>query len=339
MSAIDSRVELEVNANMHATRTNLDSVPVTGRAVRNWFAPFAFKHAPLIPMTSVQIKEAQHNVQLYVEACGDTEANLRWWPMWNEPFWDNQDYSKVNNCLAYSLLDRDNIYYRHGKPQPGDRGGCALKPPEDSKPKMRCHNLTDDDYRNHPDEIVRRLRNDYNSVDHELIFPEEEGMDPTTPPPHYYKAALLIAKTNGMYDYHFARMDSNGFWSHKPGATPVSNVDASGNLITDAKTADWYYDSENQGDAYNYDFYRYIFVSADAPRRARILHANFDLSDRQFATHPQLDYDPRKVHYRNTVAVNDRSSAETNVEANKVTTLYSGANVRNSDAIEEDDDA
>jgi len=38
-------------------------------------------------------------------------------------------------------------------------------------------------------------------------------------------------------DYHWYRQDDNGLWSSKPGSTPVNNVDASGNLITDPATA------------------------------------------------------------------------------------------------------
>jgi hypothetical protein len=39
-------------------------------------------------------------------------------------------------------------------------------------------------------------------------------------------------------DFHWYRKGRNGRWSHKPGSTPVTNVDNSGNLITDPRTAD-----------------------------------------------------------------------------------------------------
>ena len=32
-------------------------------------------------------------------------------------------------------------------------------------------------------------------------------------------------------DYHFYRQDSNGYWSHKPGRTEVSKVDASITIV------------------------------------------------------------------------------------------------------------
>jgi hypothetical protein len=39
------------------------------------------------------------------------------------------------------------------------------------------------------------------------------------------------------HDYHWYRMGREGFWSHKPGAMPVTNLDNSGQLITDPRTA------------------------------------------------------------------------------------------------------
>jgi len=38
-------------------------------------------------------------------------------------------------------------------------------------------------------------------------------------------------------DYHWYRKDRDGRWSHKMGGTPATNLDNSGNLITDPRTA------------------------------------------------------------------------------------------------------
>ena len=49
----------------------------------------------------------------------------------------------------------------------------------------------------------------------------------------------LVALVNGPdYDYHWFRKGSNGKWSHKPGPTPATLLDNSGNPITDPRTAD-----------------------------------------------------------------------------------------------------
>jgi hypothetical protein len=39
-------------------------------------------------------------------------------------------------------------------------------------------------------------------------------------------------------DFHWYRKGRNGAWSHKPGGTPVTNLDNSGNHIPDPRTAD-----------------------------------------------------------------------------------------------------
>ena len=50
-------------------------------------------------------------------------------------------------------------------------------------------------------------------------------------PPGTYKVALVACSDN--FDYHWLRQDSDGFWSHKPGTTPVRRCDDAGNLIID----------------------------------------------------------------------------------------------------------
>lgn len=52
----------------------------------------------------------------------------------------------------------------------------------------------------------------------------------------YLVALVLESETDG--DYHWYRQDEDGYWSHKPGQTEVTNLDASGNLITNPETAD-----------------------------------------------------------------------------------------------------
>jgi hypothetical protein len=48
------------------------------------------------------------------------------------------------------------------------------------------------------------------------------------------KAAVV---TDEKEDYHFYRQYSNGYWSHKPGSTDVTNKDATGRFIYDPQLA------------------------------------------------------------------------------------------------------
>ncbi len=53
-------------------------------------------------------------------------------------------------------------------------------------------------------------------------------------PAEGHLVALVIAPG---IDFHWYRKGRNGYWSHKPGGTQVTNVDNSGHLITDPRTA------------------------------------------------------------------------------------------------------
>ena len=53
-------------------------------------------------------------------------------------------------------------------------------------------------------------------------------------PRKYSKIALVVDEDE---DYHFYRLDSNGYWSHKPGATSVTHLDATKRPIYDPQLA------------------------------------------------------------------------------------------------------
>ena len=76
------------------------------------------------------------------------------------------------------------------------------------------------------------------------------------------KVALIIDESD---DYHFIRQDRNRFWSHKPGARKVSNLDAGGNRIWDPKLANYDY-VKNGGSNLNYNvFCSYMCVPRGVP--------------------------------------------------------------------------
>ena len=67
-------------------------------------------------------------------------------------------------------------------------------------------------------------------------------------------------------DYHFFRQDTNGYWSHKPGGTPVTNLDSSKRPIYDPKIANRNYLEDGGHLNYN-QFCSYLCVP-----RTRVLH-------------------------------------------------------------------
>jgi hypothetical protein len=53
--------------------------------------------------------------------------------------------------------------------------------------------------------------------------------------PCHHKIAMFMHPGQ---DYHFYRQDADGMWSHKSGTAPATNLDASGNVISNPETAD-----------------------------------------------------------------------------------------------------
>lgn len=54
-------------------------------------------------------------------------------------------------------------------------------------------------------------------------------------PKEGHLVALVIAPN---WDFHWYRKGRNGYWTHKPGGTPATNLDNSGHLIPDPRIAD-----------------------------------------------------------------------------------------------------
>lgn len=73
----------------------------------------------------------------------------------------------------------------------------------------------------------------YNSRHSESLVFEPVGRYDVCPP-GTYKIALVASND----DYHWYRQDSDGLWSHKPGTTPVTRLDASNKYIVDPYIAD-----------------------------------------------------------------------------------------------------
>jgi hypothetical protein len=94
-------------------------------------------------------------------------------------------------------------------------------------------------------------------------------------PAHTSKISVVV---DADQDYHFYRQDTNGMWSHKPGGTEVTNLDASGRPIYDPKLADRNYTTK--GSSLNYN----IFCSYFCVPRDRPLYLKIGGSRRRFLT-------------------------------------------------------
>jgi YD repeat-containing protein len=113
-----------------------------------------------------------------------------------------------NNCYSYAVNDRREHHNSKGelcKPQPGLASGATFSTPS-------C-----------------------NAVSNAAVADGLRKWDcDKACPANTYKVALVVAPG---IDYHWYRQDQSGYWSHKPGTTPVSNVDNSGEDIVDPRDA------------------------------------------------------------------------------------------------------
>jgi hypothetical protein len=82
-------------------------------------------------------------------------------------------------------------------------------------------------------------------------------------PRNYYKGAMVV---DPEHTFHFYRQDKDGMWSHKPGISPVSRVDADKKPIYVPHFANRNYekDDDDPEDQINYtDFCGYYCIPRD----------------------------------------------------------------------------
>ncbi|WDV44354.1 hypothetical protein PV797_12540 [Clostridiaceae bacterium M8S5] len=125
---------------------------------------------------------------------------------YNPSIWNNK--AGFNNCYQYAVLKsccREEFYPL----QPGDISGDPLTILSKSA-------------------IIIAVKKDLEGD----IYETTKYAIPTN---GYRKVALVIAPDR---DYHWYEQNSDGYWSHKPGIAEVTNLDDSGNVISDPETCD-----------------------------------------------------------------------------------------------------
>jgi hypothetical protein len=138
--------------------------------------------------------------------------------------WNTPSIQYSTNCYAYAAND-PNGHPAGGKPQPGVKCGHPISSVDCASVSAaaQCDGMT-------------------------------PAPNPPPPKPGYYPVALVV---DPGVDYHWYRQDDNGRWSHKPGHGPATDVDASGNPITNPETANRNY----PGNGVNYsNFCGYFYV-------------------------------------------------------------------------------
>lgn len=143
--------------------------------------------------------------------------------LWN----DGGKIQNSNNCYSYAANDPLGHNLKC-KPQPGLAAGMGMP-----QPPATCSDIA-----------ARAVADGFIVSDCDL--PCNSG---------FYKVALFVDETvTGKWDtdYHWYRQDQGGCWSHKAGWRPASQVDASGHLITDPRTANRNYGPTEYGGQLDY---------------------------------------------------------------------------------------
>jgi len=132
---------------------------------------------------------------------GESAVPLRT-PLYEPAWWNVPAIQPYNNCYNYGTNYRTNTFA-----QPGRAAGAQYA-------SLTCAAVK-------PAAVADALIDD-------------PGADNKCP-----NEGHLVALVVGPgYDYHWFRKGRNGYWSHKPGGTPVTNLDNSGATIPDPRTAD-----------------------------------------------------------------------------------------------------
>jgi hypothetical protein len=120
----------------------------------------------------------------------------------NPNFWNNSAYIRRNNCYNYAANRRTDTFA-----QPGRATGRYPY-------SMDCASVTSA-------AMSDGARRRYDCL------PDSEKSR--------YLIAMVVAPG---VDYHWYRLQKEGFWGHKPGGTAAKNVDNSGRIITSPETCD-----------------------------------------------------------------------------------------------------
>lgn len=123
--------------------------------------------------------------------------------------------------------------------QPGYAAGYPVL----NKPELMCP------------EVMKRTLADNPNI-HRTNFQNKCSMDA-------YKGALVV---DPGHDYHYYRLNDDGYWTHKPGYKPSSQYDASGNVILNPEKA-----NRNYGKLNYSDFCGYFCVPREATKK-RMYH-------------------------------------------------------------------
>jgi hypothetical protein len=129
--------------------------------------------------------------------------------VYNPKYWNKKGIKETHNCYSYAL---GKIIPKLGsKAQPGYASGHSYINNTD----YECLKFSERLKKDSPGSYIENF-------DNACL-------------PGFYKIFLALDVNN---DYHWYKQNSDGYWSHKPGSTDVTNLDAKGNKIKNPYLSD-----------------------------------------------------------------------------------------------------
>ena len=186
-------------------------------------------------------------------------------PAYQPQAWHDKYIEGSHNCYSYFLDSRvqavkekceSSCRKSNNKDCPENNSECT-----DLKPQPGDYNLlrtTGSTYEENPvyrcPAMEKKIR-----MDNEVLIPVPFNKKC---PRNYFKGAMVVDPD---HTFHFYRQDKGGMWSHKPGISPVSNVDAQNRPIYIPHLADRNYardkSANQEDDSINYtDFCGYYCI-------------------------------------------------------------------------------
>ena len=145
-------------------------------------------------------------------------------PAYRPEMWNNAAVQPSHNCFSYALnMIEPKSVQRCGAAQDGHLLLPGVKPPVPEEYRRRRHERFQCNIM-HPLLSEQLQKAGFHAVPRRQACPEG-----------FYKVAFTVSSGD---NYHWYRMDPDGYWSHKDGGMPASRVDASGKPITDPAAAD-----------------------------------------------------------------------------------------------------
>ena len=134
-------------------------------------------------------------------------------PDWEPESWEVIDVLISNNCYNYACNIRTDTFAQLGDGMP---------------PPIRETNSCDE------------MRDNLEGKDG-LVYVGRNRNDWRRCGPECHPVALFVKETldSDQWDFHLFRLDSDGTWSHKPGYTPPTKFDESGQIIRNPVDSGW----------------------------------------------------------------------------------------------------